>query len=112
MNELRKKLRDEDLIEKQNYIIIPNDFINHPKFKFSPIELLLISKIEALSNPICWASNEHFAKMFNVSEVTISKAIQRLIKMGCVKDEGYNGRNRFISCSIISTFKANRLKKS
>lgn len=51
-----------------------------------PNEKLLYGEIYALSqkNDVCWASNNYFAKLFDVYPTTISKWIKHLEKKGYI----------------------------
>ena len=61
---------------------------------------LLYGEITALSNKngICFASNSYFAKLYNVTNTTISLLIKDLIDNGYIEREiiykGWNKRNR------------------
>lgn len=64
----------EDVKRGFDYLKIPAYFLDSSDL--SPIELLILSEVsDLLRNTTCFASNEHFTKMFNVSESTTSRAI-------------------------------------
>ena len=110
MNDI--EIKSIDYKRKATHMSIPLEFIDNPEYDFSPIELLLISVINSFMEPpdYCFASNEYFAKKFNVSEVTISKAINRLIAKGYVQKLSFDGRNRKIAC-FINTELGNKRKR-
>ena len=58
-------------------------------------EKILYVEIESLTKKKgCFASNEYFAGFLNVSESTVSKAINRLITLELVELESFDGRKR------------------
>ena len=70
----------EKQIQKNFYAIIPA-FVRYDK-DLQPNAKLLYGEITALSNEkgFCWAENEYFANLYNVSKTSISKWISSLIK--------------------------------
>ena len=79
--------------EKPSYFaVIPANVRYDEKLK--PNEKLLFGEITALSSKdgYCWASNSYFAKLYNVSSVTVSNWVTNLVKCGyiireIIKDE-------------------------
>lgn len=73
----------------------------------TPLERLLLIYILSLCKKYgyCWATNEHFKKIFSVSKQTISKSISSLSKYGYIaleydKKENNNSK-RFIKISEV-----------
>ena len=77
----------EKQIQKNFYAIIPA-FIRYDK-DLQPNAKLLYGEITALSNEkgFCWAENEYFANLYNVSKTSISKWISCLIKKQYITSE-------------------------
>jgi len=58
-------------------------------------EKVLYVEIESLTKKKgCFASNKYFANFLNIGESTISKAINKLISLGLVELESFDGRKR------------------
>lgn len=77
----------EKQIQKNFYAIIPA-FVRYDK-NLQPNAKLLYGEITALSNEkgFCWAENEYFANLYNVSKTSISKWISSLIKKQYITSE-------------------------
>ena len=77
----------EKQIQKNFYAIIPA-FVRYDK-DLQPNAKLLYGEITALSNEkgFCWAENEYFANLYNVSKTSISKWISSLIKKQYITSE-------------------------
>lgn len=77
----------EKQIQKNFYAIIPA-FVRYDK-DLQPTAKLLYGEITALSNEkgFCWAENEYFANLYNVSKTSISKWISSLIKKQYITSE-------------------------
>ena len=59
----------------------------------------------------CWASNEYLAKFCGCSECKVSLAISKLVQLGYIRIESFDGRRRKIkSCLLL--FKDEPFKKS
>lgn len=69
------------------YGIIPSD-VRYDS-RLIPNAKLLYSEITALSNKegFCWATNSYFAKLYNVSNKSISNWIAQLIEYGYISSE-------------------------
>lgn len=76
--------------EQPGYYAIITADVRYSK-EINANEKLLFAEITALSNStgICWASNNYFSKLFNVTPQAISKWVKNLEK------------NNFISCTYI-----------
>ena len=74
-----------DKIQKNYYAIIPAD-VRYDK-RLKPLARLLYGEITALCNEkgYCWASNSYFAKLYEVSDITISRYISELKEYGYIK---------------------------
>ena len=77
----------EKQIQKNFYAIIPA-FVRYDK-DLQPNAKLLYGEITALTNEkgFCWAENEYFANLYNVSKTSISKWISSLIKKQYITSE-------------------------
>lgn len=70
------------------------------------IEMMVLCKIIYLDNAKhCFAGNEYFAKLFHVSEGTITNTISKLIVLGHVVKEGFDGRLRRLSSPLTQSIK-------
>ena len=74
-----------DKIQKNYYAIIPAD-VRYDK-RLKPLARLLYGEITALCNEkgYCWASNNYFAELYEVSDITISRYISELKEYGYIK---------------------------
>lgn len=71
-------------------------------------EKILLMEIDSFSSKRkpCFISNEYIGKMFGVSEVTASKYMNRLISLGYVVVEKFDGRTRYVRSTLADNFKA------
>ena len=74
-------------IKKSYYAIIPAN-VRYDE-NLTPNAKLLYGEVTALCNEkgYCWASNSYFAELYSVSNVSISKWINQLIKQGYLTSE-------------------------
>lgn len=74
--------------EKPNYYAILTADVRYCE-KLKPSEKLLCSEITALLNEqgYCWASNDYFAKLYNVTDIAVSRWIKCLEKNGFLRIE-------------------------
>lgn len=70
----------------EGYAICFNSWIFDTRIKNELNLLLLISSYTA-ERGYCFASNQHFAELFNVDEVTISRKIGKLAELGYISVE-------------------------
>ena len=77
----------EKQTQRNFYAVIPA-FVRYDK-DLQPNAKLLYGEITALSNEkgFCWAENEYFANLYNVSKTSISKWISCLIKKQYITSE-------------------------
>jgi hypothetical protein len=73
--------------QKSYYAVIPANVRYDPNLRDKA--KLLYGEITALCNErgYCWATNEYFAKLYNVNKTTISKLIKNLIDSGYIKSQ-------------------------
>ena len=69
-----------------NFIKVNTELFNKG---LKPLEVLILSVVESFNNSkmICYCTNEQFAEMFSVTEVTVSNALDKL------EEKGYLTRN-------------------
>jgi predicted transcriptional regulator len=62
--------------------------VNTEYFKkgLKPLDALILSVIEAFNNNkmLCYCTNEQFAEMFAVTEVTVAKSLDKLEELGFI----------------------------
>lgn len=71
--------------EKPNYYSILTANVRYDN-RLSDSEKLLFAEITSLTQASgeCWASNDYFAKLYNVSNVTISRRVSKLKNLGYI----------------------------
>ena len=92
-------------IKKRNnyvvvYSIIPKEYLNNPKLNST--DKLLLFHITALchKNGYCTATNRYFMRIYGFSKTTISKSINKLIKLNIldsrIENYEFNNRKRYL----------------
>ena len=79
---------------KKNYYAIIPAYVRYDS-ELTPNAKLLFGEITALSNELgyCFATNQYFANLYNVSTVSISKWVNQLKEKGYILVElQYNGK--------------------
>ena len=71
---------------KDGYSMCWNEWALDERIK-NELNLLLIISSLCAEKGYCWASNKHLAELFNVSEISISRKIKKLEKLGYIKIE-------------------------
>ncbi len=84
------KMNNNHSIKQEVFIIINSHILNElKKKKITPLEALLLGKIMFLclanKHYECWASNKYLAKLFGISEVWVSKTLEKLEKFGYIQ---------------------------
>ena len=76
------------MVEKPNYYAILPACLRYDN-DLNDSEKVLYSEITALANQegYCWASNQYFAELYDVTKKTISRRISNLVKKGYLKRE-------------------------
>jgi len=84
------------------YAIIPSSVRYDPHL--TSTEKLLYGEISALTNKegYCWATNAYFAKLYSVSNRTISRSISKLQKYGYIKIQ-LNEEKQGVRCMYLWT---------
>ena len=75
-------MEGKEYVEPSYYAVIPSSVRYDNELK--PNEKLLYGEITALCDKLgyCWATNDYFAKLYNVSRETVSRWVNHLIKKG------------------------------
>jgi hypothetical protein len=81
--------------------------------RLTPMERILLAKIDFIYNEehCCFASNKYLAEYCKCSETSISTSISKLIKLGYLAVQKYDGKNRELR-SMLSKFENNAFKNS
>lgn len=97
---MNKKLKN-----RNNYVvvysIIPKVYLNNPKLNST--DKLLLFHITAIchKNGYCTATNRYFMRIYGFSKTTISKAINKLIKLNIlnsrIENYEFNNRKRYLT---------------
>lgn len=83
------------------YSIIPKEYLNNPKLNST--DKLLLFHITALchKNRYCTATNRYFMRIYGFSKTTISKSINKLIKLNIlnsrIENYEFNNRKRYLT---------------
>ena len=83
------------------YSIIPKEYLNNPKLNST--DKLLLFHITALchKNWYCIATNRYFMRIYGFSKTTISKSINKLIKLNIlnsrVENYEFNNKKRYLT---------------
>lgn len=73
----------------------------------SLVEKIMLVEINSLDNEDgCFASNEYFAKFFNLTTIRVSQIIGKLKESGYITLESFNGRQRVLKTCFKIYFKA------
>ena len=92
-------------IKKRNnyvvvYSIVPKEYLNNPKLNST--DKLLLFHITALchKNGCCTDTNRYFMRIYDFSKTTISKSINKLIKLNIldsrIENYEFNNRKRYL----------------
>ena len=99
-------------MEKPSYYAILTADVRYDK-NLSANEKLLFAEITSLTHTTgwCWASNNYFANLFNVTPQAISKWVNKLKKLGYIEVEMKYDKNnpKVISCRYIKPLGNNSL---
>lgn len=86
--------------EKREFtgVWIPKEVLDHP-------ELTSLQKImyaDIASFPQCFMLNKTFAERYKISETSISKNISKLVELGLIEINAFDGRKRYMTAIHIS----------
>lgn len=76
-------------------LYIPIELISDERLNWTDRPLFAVIKLFDMKNH-CFASNQYLARILNLSEITISNSINRLIEFGYVEKVSFDGRRRVI----------------
>ena len=94
------------------YSIIPKEYLNNPKLNST--DKLLLFHITALchKNGYCIATNRYFMRIYGFNKTTISKSINKLIKLNIlnsrIENYEFNNRKRYLTL-VNNIWKNNNL---
>jgi hypothetical protein len=76
------------------------------------LDKVLLSYIVQLDNDRhCFAGNKTLAQTLGVTEVTISKSISKMMKLGLLELVSFDGWERVIRCTLTASIKLSAPKK-
>jgi predicted HTH transcriptional regulator len=77
------------------YSIIPKEYLNNPKLNSTDKLLLFHITVLCHKNGYCTATNRYFMRIYGFSKTTISKLINKLIKLNILNSrvENYEFNN-------------------
>ena len=80
--------------------------------RLNALDKVILTEIDSLDNGErgCYASNKHIAEFCQCSETKVSTAISKLIKLGYITVQKFDGRQRELK-SRLSNFERQGLKK-
>lgn len=80
--------------------------------RLNALEKVILTEIDSLdsSERGCWASNQHIAEFCQCSESKVSKSISKLIELGYIYLQSFDGRTRELK-SRLSNFEKQSSKK-
>lgn len=81
--------------------------------RLNALEKVILAEIDSLdsSERGCWASNKHIAEFAQCSETKVSTAVTKLIKLGYLYVQKFDGRQRELK-SRLSNFERQTLKNN
>lgn len=80
--------------------------------RLNALEKIILTEIDSLDNGDrgCWASNKYIADFCQCSETKVSTAVSKLIKLGYIYIQSFDGRQRVLK-SRLSNFEKQDFKK-
>lgn len=79
--------------------------------RLNALEKVILTEVDSLDNERgCWASNKHIADFCQCSETKVSTSISKLIELGYLYVQSFDGRQRVLK-SRLSNFERQDLKK-
>jgi len=93
--------------DRKYFTIVPNYVVNHSTIWEQGVYLVM--KRIAGEGGKCFASQKEIAKKLSISQPSVSETIQKLVKRGWVKQEGFAaGKTRPVKCwRIVDLWKMN-----
>ena len=79
--------------------------------RLNALEKVILTEIDSLDGEKgCWAGNDYISQFCQCSASKVSKAVSKLIELGYVRVESFNGRNRVLrSCLAKNTRQSSRI---
>ena len=87
-------------------IWIPREVWLHPDMKW--YEKIIIMEVDSFTKrgADCFFSDKHLAEFVGISERSVRNGISRLIDLGLLEHQGFDGRKRYLR-SLLPTYTAN-----
>lgn len=79
--------------------------------RLNALEKVILTEIDSLDGEKgCWAGNDYISQFCQCSASKVSKAVSKLIELGYVRVESFNGRKRVLrSCLAKNTRQSSRI---
>ena len=79
--------------------------------RLNALEKVILTEIDSLDGEKgCWAGNDYISQFCQCSASKVSKAVSKLIELGYVRVESFNGRNRVLRiCLAKNTRQSSRI---
>ena len=69
--------------------------------RLNALEKVILAEIDSLDGEHgCWASNDYISQFCQCSASKVSKAVSKLIELGYIRVESFNGRSRVLRSSL------------
>ena len=69
-----------------------------------PYDIIILAEIDSLDNEDgCYASNEYLAKFCKCSPSKVSKSVSKLLKLGYIRKESFDGRTRVLRSNLSNS---------
>ena len=72
--------------------------------RLEPLDKIILTEIDSLDNEDgCYASNQYLAEFCQCSESKVSKSVSKLLKLGYIRRESFDGRTRILRSNLPKT---------
>lgn len=79
--------------------------------RLEPLDKIILAEIDSLDNEDgCYASNQYLAGFCQCSESKVSRSVSKLLKLGYIRRESFDGRTRVLKSNLPKTARQTRQK--